>query len=39
MKGQLYYQPNDSLLMTYKGLSKEAKLFNNIGAFEIIRVA
>ncbi len=35
-EGQLYYQPNDSLLMTYKGLSKEAKLFNNIGALKLL---
>lgn len=34
-EGQLYYQPNDSLLMTYKGLSKDAKLYNNIDALKL----
>lgn len=34
--GQLYYQPNDSLLMTYNGLSKDAKLYNNIDALKLL---
>ena len=35
-EGQLYYQPNDSLLMTYKGLSKEAKIYNNMHALKLL---
>lgn len=35
-EGQLYYQPNDSLLMTYNGLSKDAKLYNNIDALKLL---
>lgn len=35
-EGQLYYQPNDSLLMTYKGLSKDAKLYNNVDALKLL---